>query len=231
MFRFNHGMVYGGRIVVSELLDHDTGPLRWRRKVVTCLVFLLAVLLIGAAIQFHLWTHRPMFHNDFGRNETTIFYRWVLEYPPVYDTSENRLLADYQLNLLVLFDTEGSTFNSICESEPRETKDGAVFHTDRWSHKDFVGKEVDFVVPRRENMLFVFRADGSREEFPLAVGEAKRIFTALREEQTANLRYLHRSLLVVLPQMYSINHSQEEVVRLRAVLARAQKVAIPKPQH
>ena len=205
--------------MVPGPLNRDTAPPHWRHSVVVCFVVLLIVLLIGGAIQVYLWTHRPMFHNDFLWDEKTWFFsRWVLDYPPVLDTSENSLLADYDLNLLVLFDIRGSTLNFIFR--PRDTENGAVFHTDRWSHRDFVGKEVDFVVPHRENVLFVFHADGSREEFPLVAGEAKRIFTTLREEQKADLRYLRKSLLVALPQMYSSNHSQETVARLRAVLDR-----------
>lgn len=185
-----------------------------RRRLSRCLVVLLVVVAVVAAVQVYLWRHRPMFHNSFCHDEKLLgLHRWVLEFPPICDRSECSLLADHDRNILAFFDVRGTTLHAI--SFPRETTEGAVFHTDRWLHKDFEGEDLDFVVPCRANALFAFHANGSRDEFPLAPGEAKRIFRTLRKEQWDLAGLLHRSLPTALAELYARDHSPAELASLK----------------
>ena len=83
--------------MVTALPDRKAATLRWRHKTIVFFVVLLAIFLVGAALQVYLWTHRPMFHNDFQRDERTLFFsQWTLE-DPVCDASGNDMTADIPL--------------------------------------------------------------------------------------------------------------------------------------
>ncbi len=159
----------------------------------------MLVLLSAAGIQLALRMARPMLSNSFVRNDRMPFYYWWTS-PPVVDASENAAIADYRLNLLVVFLTGSSGIEPGDFWFHRETAEGAVFHADR-------GGEIEFIVPRREDVAMVFRADGSREEVPLAPGEAKIIHDRLANET--------EDFAIALPRVYAEEHRKPDQESVR----------------
>jgi hypothetical protein len=135
-----------------------------------------------------------MFFNSFVRNDRMPFYYWIAT-PPRSDPSGNALIVDYRLNLLVMFLTGESRTDPADFWFHRETREGAVFHTDR------SGKEVHFVVPRKQDVVIVFRADGSCEELPLAAGQARMIYDLLADGPN--------DFAVAFPRIYVEQHPNE----------------------
>ena len=136
---------------------------------------LLAILLVVALsiYQLALWKQRPMFRNTFARHpKIGIVYAWIPEYPHT-DKVGNMAIADYKLNLLVIFLAGDTPLKRARFLYPRVVDHGVRFPAIQ--DED----ELDFFVPSTMNTLIVFRGDGSRRQFPLVSGEAERIHKLL----------------------------------------------------
>jgi len=146
-----------------------------RHPLYTILVLLLAVYGIWWLV---LVLNRPMFSNELtSRRRTLVVQRWL---PTSLNADEygNAAITDHRLNILAVFfvhynsdDPNGLDLARFVI--PHRVADGVIFPDDQGRD------DIDFHVPKRENTLFVFEADGSRRDYPLAPGEAKRIHDLL----------------------------------------------------
>ena len=125
-------------------------------------IVVLAVIGGAIAIQIGLWKWRPMFHNLYAQGDRLPFYRWIVK-PPRTDQRGNAVIADYRLNLLVVFLTADAGIDPTRFWFPGTRKEGVVFPS-KYGEDD-----IDFFVPRASDKLMILQADGSREEIPLAL--------------------------------------------------------------
>lgn len=195
-----------------------------RRKSARVACLLVALFTLWAVVQLRLWLHRPMFHNDLAINTdwrvpgSALFRHWVAELP-VYDEQNNEIIADHRLNILVVLLASGQGNPAHLNlTYTFEKENGAVFFVE-----DSLYNRTKIFVPRKQNVLMVFRADGSRDDFPLAPGEAERTITLLREEQWSTSNLVLRNLITSLTEIYSRSHSQEAAARLMALLKKKEE--------
>jgi hypothetical protein len=146
-----------------------------------------------------------MFYNQFRRHDATPFYRWWPELP-CEDAQRNAAIADYRLNQLVLFLTGTGHIDPYERfMYPRLAADGVTFPSQ-------LGEDgMDFFVRHTTNILTVFQADGSSQEFPLAAGEAKRIHKEMKHWPPN----LPPDLADILATAYAQRHPPMWVSRLR----------------
>lgn len=138
-------------------------------------LFVLTILALGgmAVYQCGLWIQRPMFSNSFGRHPKGGFLcHWIPEYPHS-DRFGNVVVADYRLNLLVVFFVGDSDIIPARFLYPRIAEKGVTFPALQDEDR------IDFFVPRTPNSLIAFQADGSRQRYPLLPGEAERVYSLL----------------------------------------------------
>lgn len=141
------------------------------------------LLLVGVyyLIQLALLTNRPMFCNEPVRSDHMLFAMWTPP-PPRQDSSGNVIIADYELNLLVVFQVAGSELKPTRFWWPTVTSDGVTFPDTQSSGRDnSAPDDLLFAVPKCSDRLFIFAADGSCKQFPLAAGGAEKIHTLLKE--------------------------------------------------
>ena len=117
---------------------------------------------------------RPLFANEYGYHPEgrPPWPRWWVS-PPHAAESGWTSIADIRLNLLVVF------MNDDLEAAlgmPIATDTGVVFTGSRG------GQLIEFHVPSAEDRLLLFRHDGTRAEYRLSEGEAKRLYTQLELE-------------------------------------------------
>lgn len=179
-------------------------PLGWlvQRAFVLLVVIGLPILLI----QLAFWLWQPMFHNELVMGDPIPFLFWARQ-GPYCDDRENAATADYRHNLLVVFLTANSNVTFDRFWYPRSRDDGVVFPA---LHQE---DETDFLVPRSTDTLFVFGADGSRRDFPLATGEAERIFALMKPQPQPP------DLVHVLLEAYAKRHSPDSSATLKEAIA------------
>jgi len=133
------------------------------------MIVLFIIIGAPALVQLALWLWQPMFYNELVMHDGLPFLHWWPE-SPYCDSQGNLAKADFHRNLLVVFLTANSEVDSSQFSFPRSVPDGAAFFS-QWRKDD----KIQFFVPKTKNRLFLFGADGTRRDFPLSSGEAKRI--------------------------------------------------------
>ena len=158
-------------------------------------VVLACPIVVYVTFQIVMFLYRPMFHNVFGRNDRMLFSMWV-EGPSFFDQSDNVAIADYRLNVLVVFLTGDSDIDFAGFINPCSVEDGVVFPDTRYVD------DLDVAVARQEDALIVFHSDGSRSDFPLAPGEAKSVHSALGSDP--------EDFRPILSQLYARKHSVKE---------------------
>jgi hypothetical protein len=194
----------------SEKSANRTGEIAMRRPwglLKPFLVLMFVVIGIPGLIQIGLWLWHPMFCNTFVMSDRVPFGFWSRQ-QPCEDGRGNAATADYRHNILSVFLIEGSNVTYYRFWYPRAKNGGAAFSA---LHDE---DKIDFSVPKCTNRLFVFGADGRRMDFPLASGEAERIFKLMRP-------YAETPDLVKLLEVnYAEKHSPEYSVKLREAIAK-----------
>ena len=151
-----------------------------RRRLRKLDLLVIAVFFFGVLTrQYILWTDRGMFENDFRRPERGILLRWVPS-TQITDTHGNGAIADYHLNLLVLFKGEKVNGPRLGLGLPVPTPGGVNISSLQGNHTS------SFFIPETRDALLIYRPDGTRERLPLGPVEARRIFGYLNYE-TVNI--------------------------------------------
>ncbi len=178
-----------------------------RLKLWITLLFIFVGL--PASVQLGLWLWHPMFYNQFVMHDGLPFLHWWPE-EPYGDNRGNLAKADFHRNLLVVFLTANSGRQCSQFCFPRSIQGGVAFPS-QLQEED----KTEFVVPKSTNRLFVFGADGTRSEFPLAAGEAERIFKVMEPPQPPDL-------IGLLERAYAEAHSPTSSARLREAITTLQ---------
>jgi hypothetical protein len=177
----------------------------WFRPLVVTVGILVSMLTL---VQLAILCCRPMFSNQLVMHDGLPFFHWWPQ-GPYCDERGNAAVADYHRNLLAVFLTANGKLNTQRFWYPRSTQGGIAFP----SLDEVDG--IDFFVPKSSNTLYVFAADGTRKNFPLAVGESARIHQAMRpwpDDQP--------DLVRLLQERYSEKHTSECSASLRATIER-----------
>ena len=140
-----------------------------------------------------------MFHNALVTRGMPL-YSWYPEAPFV-DKKGNAAIADYRLNLLVVFFLTDTGISTDKFWGPKEVADGVVFP------RVVSRGDVIYHVPRRENTLMIFEPDGPRRDHPMAPGEAERIHRLLM--RTIDEGDMHRDFKPVLSVLYEEKHAED----------------------
>ena len=165
------------------------------------------VALLGLlSAQFIVLSHRPMFHNALVTRGMPL-YSWYPEGPFV-DKKGNAAIADYRLNLLVVFFLTDTGISPVKFWRPKEVADGVVFP------RVVSRGDVIYHVPRRENTLMIFKPDGTRRDHPMMPGEAEQIHRLLM--RTIDQGDMHEDFKPVLSMLYKEKHT-EGLLEERAV--------------
>ena len=174
-----------------------------RLKLLATLLFIFVGL--PGLVQLGLWLWHPMFYNQFVMHDGLPFLHWWPE-SPYSDSRGNLAKADFHRNLLVVFLTANSGVQCSQFSFPRSVQGGVAFPSQLQE-----ADKAEFVVPKSTNRLFVFGADGTRSEFPLAAGEAKRIYKLMEPPQPPDL-------VPILERAYAEGHSPAASANLREAI-------------
>ncbi|MHB8956371.1 MAG: hypothetical protein ACYC4U_25590 [Pirellulaceae bacterium] len=182
----------------------------WLRSLRKCVAALFVLVALPALlIQLVLWLWHPMFYNQFLMHDGLPFLHWWPEVP-YCDSRGNLAKADFHRNLLVVFLTANSKVESSQFCFPRSVQGGVAFPSQLQE-----ADKTQFVVPKSTDRLFVFGADGTRREFPLASGEAERIFKLMGPTQPPDLTEL-------LERAYAEGHSPASFGTLREAIVTLQ---------
>jgi hypothetical protein len=122
------------------------GPSRNRRRTVA-IACILAVAIAYASLVWWKYAHPPMFASNFAFRELTIIPSWGVS----FQFSGDKLkLIDRRLNTVVFVLTGDRAYRG--RIFPRQTSDGAVLELTNGS---------TLIIPRKKNVLFLFKPDGS----------------------------------------------------------------------
>lgn len=173
------------------------------------ITLLLIFVGLPASVQLGLWLWHPMFYNQFVMHDGLPFLHWWPE-EPYSDNRGNLAKADFHRNLLVVFLTANRGFQCSQFCFPRSIQGGVAFPS-QLQEED----KTEFVVPKSTSKLFLFGADGTRSEFPLAAGEAERIFKLMGPRQPPDL-------IELLKRAYTESHSPTSSASLREAITTLQ---------
>jgi len=186
-----------------------------RLKLWTILLFILVGL--PALVQLGLWLWHPMFYNQFVMHDGLPFFHWWPQ-GSCYDDRGNAAVADYHRNVLAVFLTANSNIRSSRFCIPYSRQGGAVFPAPAGEDK------IDFFVPKSTNTLFVFGADGTRSDFPLAAGEAERVHKLMKPWPDSQ-----PDLVRLLQRVYPEKHPPDCSASLREAIAKLETKGSKQP--